>query len=118
VPTELGDLLAEVRAKKGLSLREVEAATGISNAHLYQIENGDIERPAIGILWKLANFYALNFNRLMRLAGHVQPKGTTSRQRSLAATALHAVDDLSPREEKELLEFMEALRKRRTTKEK
>jgi transcriptional regulator with XRE-family HTH domain len=115
VPTELGNLLAKARANKGASLRDVEAAIGIANAHLSQIESGEIERPAVGILWKLAGYYELNFNRLLRLAGHVQLKGTSSRRRSLAATALHAIDDLSPGEEKELLDFMETLRKRRST---
>ena len=117
VPTELGELLARARASKEVSLREVEAATGINNAHLSQIESGEIERPAVGILWKLANFYGLNFDRLMRLAGHIQPKGTSSRRRSLAATALHAIDDLSPQEEQELLDFMETLRRRRSAEQ-
>src|SRR4030095_13288460 len=47
-PVELGAMLAGLRTAKGLSLREVEEATGkaVSNAYLSQLENGKIRKPS------------------------------------------------------------------------
>lgn len=116
MPTELGRLLKKERLRRGWSLREVERRTQIANAHLSQIETGAIERPDVGVLWTLANAYGVDFAKLMQMAGHVQPKGSRGRGRSLAGAALHAVGDLSPTEERQLLRFMETLRKRRQTR--
>jgi len=113
VPSELGELLTRSRTKRGWSLRDVERMTRVKNAHLSQIEKGTIERPSVSILWTLANTYQLDFTRLMRLAGHTEAKGTPGSRRSLVGTALHTIGDLSSDEEKELLGFMEQLRKRR-----
>lgn len=115
--TELGKFLKQERTKKGWSLREVEGLTGIANAHLSQIETGAIERPAVSIIWTLSNVYKVDYGKLMKLAGHVQPKGERSSGRSLAGAALHAAGDLSTAETKELIRFMETLRKRRTGRE-
>ncbi len=115
--TELGRVLKKEPVRQGWSLREVERRTGIANAHLSQIETGVIERPAVSMLWTLANTYQLDFPRLMRLAGHVEPTAERRRGRSLAGAALYAVGDLSPAEERELLSFMETLRKRRGGKQ-
>jgi len=41
----LGDELRSIRAGRGLTLRAVEQATGISNAYLSQLETGKIDRP-------------------------------------------------------------------------
>ena len=78
----LGQVLADARNKKGLSLRDVEKATEINNGHLSQIEKGDITKPAAGILWQLANVYELDFSHLMQL-GEKAGRGEKDR-RSLA----------------------------------
>ena len=111
--TELGQLLKKERVKRGWSLREVERRTEIANAHLSQIETGIIERPDVGVLYRLANLYGIEWVRIMKIAGHVEPKGARKSGRSLAGAALHAVGDFTPAEEQELLRFMEELRKRR-----
>ncbi|MHC4933777.1 MAG: helix-turn-helix domain-containing protein, partial [Planctomycetota bacterium] len=51
-PSKLGTLLADLRMAKGLSLREVEEATGkaVSNAYLSQLENGKIKKPSPSVL--------------------------------------------------------------------
>ena len=110
----LGQVLADARNKKGLSLRDVEKATGINNGHLSQIEKGNITKPAAGILWQLANVYELDFSHLMQLGEKAGPVGKRTASRSLVGTALHTVGDLTPGEETELLQFMEQLRQRRT----
>ena len=45
-PNRLGSFLAVLRRSKGLSLRAVEAETGISNAYLSQLETGKIREPS------------------------------------------------------------------------
>jgi transcriptional regulator with XRE-family HTH domain len=42
------------REQQQLSLRELEACTGIASAHLSQIETGAIARPLPGLILKLA----------------------------------------------------------------
>ncbi|HXP49935.1 MAG TPA: helix-turn-helix transcriptional regulator [Bacteroidia bacterium] len=45
------------RLKLGLTLREVEEATGISNPHISQIENQTTESPSFYTVIKLHNYY-------------------------------------------------------------
>lgn len=112
MPTPLGTKLADARAKRGWSLREVEKRTGIHNAHLSQIETGAIERPDPNILWTVAALYELDYPELMRMAGHLRPAGKGTGKRSLAGAALFALDDLDPKEQREVLDFMADLKRR------
>lgn len=109
--TKLGRELAKARDKKGWSLRDVERQTGIHNAHLSQIEKGHIERPSMAILWRLARLYGLDYQHLMRLAGHATDKPSADTRRMQGA-ALHAIEDLDASELREALEFLEELRHR------
>lgn len=113
MPTELGDLLRKARDKKRLSLRDVEREIGIHNAHLSQIEKGTIERPDPNILWSLSALYELDFRRLMRLAGHVE-KDTGGNRKSLVGTALHALGDLTPTEQQDVLNYMSQMKRKRS----
>ena len=45
------------RLEKGLTLREVEEITGISNAYLSQLENGKIKKPSYDTVQKLNTVY-------------------------------------------------------------
>ncbi len=46
-----------MRIAKGLTLRQVEEKTGISNAYLSQLENGKMKNPSHTIVIKLQSFY-------------------------------------------------------------
>jgi transcriptional regulator with XRE-family HTH domain len=112
-PNPLGALLADLRKAKGLSLREVEEATGksVSNAYLSQLENGRIRKPSPNVLHGLADVYAVPYETLMEKAGYLMPsegKGG-GRRRRLAA---FAIDDLTAEEEEELLKYLAFLRSR------
>ncbi len=111
-PNELGAVLADLRMAKGLSLREVEEATGkaVSNAYLSQLENGKIQKPSPNMLHSLAGVYAVPYEALMEKAGYLLPSERGSdRRRRLAA---FAIDDLTAEEEEELLKYLAFLRSR------
>ncbi len=111
-PGELGALLADLRTAKGLSLREVEEATGkaVSNAYLSQLENGKIRKPSPNVLHRLAEVYVVPYEALMEKAGYLLPSqnGPGHRKRLKA----FAIDDLTAEEEEELLKYLAFLRSR------
>src|SRR4051794_20146105 len=102
----LGGVLRAARAQAGLSLREGERRTGLSNAHLSQIETDTIAKPEMSILWELAALYRVDFGRLLALAGHTDEAETSGRTRRRMTVALRAMGELSPREQEEALRYM------------
>jgi hypothetical protein len=68
-----GDYFFSLRKEKGWTLRQVEDATGISNAYLSQFENGKIKKPSQNVVTKLINFYEHGI-RIER--SDFDPKGT------------------------------------------
>jgi HTH-type transcriptional regulator, competence development regulator len=112
-PVELGALLGDLRTAKGLSLRDVEGATGnaVSNAYLSQLENGKIQKPSPNVLHSLAEVYRVSYETLMEKAGYLLPSSAKGggRRRRLAA---FAIDDLTAEEEEELLKYLAFLRSR------
>jgi transcriptional regulator with XRE-family HTH domain len=109
-PSELCALLADLRMAKGLSLREVEEATGkaVSNAYLSQLENGKIKKPSPRVLHSLAEVYVVPYEALMEKAGYLltSENGGGKRKR----LAAFAIDDLTAEEEGELLKYLAFLR--------
>jgi transcriptional regulator with XRE-family HTH domain len=69
-PGALARTLRAARKHQGRSLREVEAATGIPNAHVSQIERGVIVKPEAELIVRLAPYFNLNAILLLRFAGH------------------------------------------------
>jgi transcriptional regulator with XRE-family HTH domain len=110
----LGRRLAEARAERRWSLREVERRTGISNAHISQIETGGIERPAPNVLWALASVYELDLGELMRMSGHVEAASKAT-PGSVVGAALRELGELTPEEQEQVLDFMKSLQKGKGT---
>jgi DNA-binding Xre family transcriptional regulator len=46
-----------IRLRLGLTLRQIENATGLSNAYLSQLENGKINKPSYETIEILTKFY-------------------------------------------------------------
>lgn len=107
-PTVLGTYLANIRAVKGLTLREVEEATGkeVSNAYLSQLEHGRISKPSPNILYSLATAYGASYETLMKKAGYITEGGTGN-------VATFAIGSLTPDEEDELLSYLAYIRSRK-----
>jgi transcriptional regulator with XRE-family HTH domain len=109
-PTALGRLLRTTRQRLGLKLRDVEEATGVSNAHVSQIESGRIREPSPQILLKLSEAYGVPYELLLEKAGYPLPTPArgAARRRELLAEYGEVSDD----EEQALGEYLEFLRSR------
>src|SRR5215211_896635 len=94
----LGVLLRGARLERGMSLRDVERATGIDNAHLSQLETGKIRKPDLSLLWELASVYELEFEELIRLAGHGAGDGSIT-------VAMRALGDLTTDERQDVIAY-------------
>lgn len=114
-PSELGAVLADLRKAKGLSLREVQEATGnaVSNAYLSQLEHGRIKKPSPNVLHNLAEVYLVPYEALMEKAGYLaSPDKRGGRRKRLA---VFAIEDLTAEEEEELLKYLAFLRSRNSS---
>lgn len=56
----LGDQLRFLREKAGLTLREVEKRSGISNPIISQYENGKVKQPSFQAVMKLCDVYGIS----------------------------------------------------------
>ena len=57
-PKQMADNFKQMRIEKGMTLREVEKATGISNSYLSQLETGKIKKPSYSVVTQLNALYA------------------------------------------------------------
>ena len=110
----LGIYLKSLRSGTGLTLREVEDATGkdVSNAYLSQLENGHIAKPSPNVLHSLASVYKVPYAKLMERAGYISPtaRGSDSFKHGRAAT--FSIENLTLDEEKELLQYLSFVRQK------
>jgi len=109
---KLQELLAEARRMKGVSLREVERATGISNAYLSQMETGAVAEPSPNKLHALAEYYGMSYGALMNACGYAVP---TVRE-GVAHDLSFMGERLSPAEGAAVAAFLHEMRKRSAKK--
>lgn len=109
---ELGDKLRQYRSLKGLTLRDVERETKVSNAYLNQLEQGNIKEPSPHFLHKLANFYGVPYTNLLKLAGYLTLKEGAHAKKT-AGVAFSLLKDLTEEEEEELLKYLEFIRQKK-----
>jgi transcriptional regulator with XRE-family HTH domain len=107
----LGELLADARGRRKLTLRAVQEAVGISNAYLSQLETGKVQSPSPVVLHKLSELYELPYETVMEAAGYppprnANPSGPTDR---LAAR----IGKTTPDEEDALVEYLRFIRSQR-----
>jgi len=69
-PGSLGLLIRQARERAGLSLRNLEAITGISRTMLYRLELDQVDDPSAETLLRLADALELNSDDLFILMGH------------------------------------------------
>lgn len=66
-PKVLAERLRWCRKVKGKTLRDVESATGISNAYLSQLETGKIKDPGLYRMKTLTQYYGITLEDLLNL---------------------------------------------------
>lgn len=116
----LGQYLASIRNDRKMTLRDVEQATKkqVSNPYLSQIENDKIQKPSPNTLHALAELYAINFEKLMELAGYLTSPTERPADQRHGRAATFAEHNLTPQEEAELMEYLEFMRSRRRSGDK
>lgn len=60
---KLGETIAVAREAKGMTLRELEAASGVSNALISQIETGKVRDPGFSVVIRIARGLGLSLDR-------------------------------------------------------
>jgi transcriptional regulator with XRE-family HTH domain len=106
---KLQDLLSGARRAKGASLREVERATGVSNAYLSQMESGVVAEPSPKKLHALAEYYGLSYGALLNSCGYAVPNEVSQ---SVEQADHFMGEKLTPGERAALGAFLHELRKR------
>lgn len=74
----LGQVLRQAREAAGLSVRQLEATSGVSKTAIGRLEQDEVEKPAADHLLHLAQALELNETDLFLLAGLPVPKRTAS----------------------------------------
>ena len=104
---------------RGVTLREIEDATKLSNSYLSQLENEKVKTPSPHVLYKLAKFYEVPYERLMELTGYVWSNSSSQIKRGRDLGALEALlmsARLSEEEEEKIIEFIKFIRAQRQDK--
>ncbi|MDX2007112.1 MAG: helix-turn-helix transcriptional regulator [Meiothermus sp.] len=108
---QLGLYLRSARTSKGLTLRDVERETGVSNAYLSQLEGGKIKQPSPAVLQRLTDFLEADFMEVMRLAGHPVP--VVSQPSQTLQNLARRIGRVTPDEADKIAEYVEFLRSKR-----
>lgn len=105
----LGKILKEARELKGISLRELEIQSGISNAYLSQLENDKIKKPSANTLYRLSELFNMNFDDLMVSAGIVEGRRNSTVHTGHFAFS-SAMGNTTDEEQDKIIEYLKFLR--------
>jgi transcriptional regulator with XRE-family HTH domain len=111
----LGRLASVLRARRiaaGLTLRQVERLTGISNAYLSQLENGHTINPSPRLLEKLTDAFGCSYVELMDAAGYRSPMNVGKVTLEVAMLA----SDLDSNEQSAVVAYIRRLVAKRTSR--
>jgi transcriptional regulator with XRE-family HTH domain len=106
----IADILRQARSTVGLTLRDVERETGISNAYISQLESGQVKQPSPQQLHKLAAVYQLDYGDLLETAGYVLPVRKIETRQTRRSMFLRGEEDLTPEEREKVEEYIARLR--------
>lgn len=111
----LGELLADARKRRNLTLRAVQDTVGISNAYLSQLETGKVQSPSPVVLHKLSELYELPYATVMEAAGYPLPPNARSNGESDRLAA--RIGKTTPQEEDAIVEYLRFIRSQKNRKE-
>ncbi len=104
----LGEELKVARTIKGLSLREVEDITGVSNSYLSQLETDKIKKPSVHILNKLSKVYDVKLEKFLEASG-IKLDFRNHEPKTMVGSLFHS-QDISDEEEDLLNDYLAFLR--------
>lgn len=104
----LGDYIRQQRDQAQMSVRQLAAASGVSNPYLSQVERG-LRRPSAEILSRLAGALAISAESLYVQAGILSESEAVGRERDLPA-AIAGDLTLTEAQRRTLLEIYQAFR--------
>jgi transcriptional regulator with XRE-family HTH domain len=113
--SSLGATLKEARKNVGLTLRQVEDMTDISNAYLSQLENDKIKNPSVNILSKLSSLYKVSLKTLLSNAKMIDKKEAQQEEINLsfAQKIAFRAEDLTEEERNDVLKYLEFIKSRK-----
>ncbi|MFF3821222.1 helix-turn-helix domain-containing protein [Streptomyces bluensis] len=108
----LGEYLREQRRNAQLSLRQLAAATGVSNPYLSQIERG-LRKPSAEVLQQVAKALRISAETLYVRAGILDAErdGEEGRRDGATRAVILADPTLNERQKQVLLQIYESFRK-------
>lgn len=113
--SSLGATLKDARKNVGLTLRQVEDMTEISNAYLSQLENDKIKNPSVNILSKLSSLYKVSLKTLLSNAKMIDKKEAQREEMNLsfAQKIAFRAEDLTEEERNDVLKYLEFIKSRK-----
>lgn len=108
-----GGYFKALRESKGMTLREVERKTEVSNAYLSQLESGKIKQPSPLTLHKLSETYEVGYETLMEKVGYPVPERLPRKQEEDKSSIAYRVGNITNDEEVELLNYLKFMRSRK-----
>lgn len=115
--SSLGSTLKDSRKNIGLTLRQVEEMTGISNAYLSQLENDKIKNPSVNILSRLSSIYKVSLKSLLENANMIDKKEKKEEEAnaSFVQKIAFRAENLTEEEKNDVLKFLEFIKSKKNT---
>lgn len=106
-----GEFLKQLRLERGYSLREAKEQTGISEAYLWQLENGKREIPRPETVRRLAKGYGVPEETFLNYAGYLtKPADAKTKDETAKTHLFRDYEKLSPDGKRMLGVFLAGLR--------
>ena len=109
-PNNLGAKVRELRAGKGVSIRELSRQSELASGYISQLERGEVTQPTPSTLKRLADAYEMPVTTLMQWAGYEVAQAPTSPRLARAMSAIGS--DPSPGEVDAIEAVLRVLRDR------
>ena len=90
---KFGTYMRTLRKQRGLTLKQVEKAAGVSNAYVSQFERGLRNPPHPEILNRLAKVYDVPARELMVAAGYLADEEEAENRRKIELAYNHVTSD-------------------------
>jgi transcriptional regulator with XRE-family HTH domain len=102
---ELSSYIKTRREAKGLSIRGLADAAGVSHTEIKRIEDGIRKQPSPAKLKAIAEALSTNYEAMMSSAGYIELERV-----GIAPSGIDGAEDLTPEETKKVEEYIAFLK--------